>query len=145
MRNVAFVSGNAVLNLELSRRRTHVDELVRELHELVEVQRTIIERARQTETVINQHGLARAIAFVHPANLRNGRVRFVDHDQKVFREKIDNRVRLRADCRERQVRGAQERSDGPTLPRDRRRADRFDQEVDRRLRCEARRRQRECM
>src|SRR5207302_8916787 len=56
----------------------------------------MVERARQTETVIDQYGLARTVAFVHAADLWNGRVRFVDHNEKVFREKIDNRVRLRA-------------------------------------------------
>ena len=53
------------------------------------VERAIIERARQTKAVIDQHGLARFVAFIHPADLRNGGVRFIDHEQKIFREEIE--------------------------------------------------------
>src|SRR6266702_3752891 len=63
--NVAPISSNAVLNLEFSRRRANINQLVRQFHELVEIQRTIVERARQTKTVIDQHRLAGAVAFVH--------------------------------------------------------------------------------
>ena len=94
MRDVAFISNNAVLDFELSRCRAHVNKLVRKFHELIEIQRPVIERARQTETIIHQHGFARTITFIHPANLRNGRVRFIDHDEKIFREKVDDRIGL---------------------------------------------------
>ena len=95
VRKVSLVSDDAVLNFKLGRRRADVNELVRQLHELVEIERPVVERARQAKSVIDQHGLARTVAFVHPADLRNGGVRFIDHDQKIFREKIDDRVGLR--------------------------------------------------
>src|SRR5207302_1592806 len=76
VRNVAFVSNHAVLNFEFGRRRAYVNELVRQLHELVEVQRAVIECARQTESVIHENGLARSIAFVHSTDLRNRSARF---------------------------------------------------------------------
>ena len=66
------------------------------LHELLEIQRPVIERARQAEAIFDQHGLARLIAFVHAADLRDGGVRFIDHEQEILREKIEQRERLRA-------------------------------------------------
>ena len=50
----------------------------------------------QTKPVIYEHSFARPVAFVHPADLRDRGVRFVDHDEKIVRKKIDDRVRLRA-------------------------------------------------
>src|SRR5206468_7472016 len=72
MREISLVSDHAILNLKLGRGRAHVDNLVCQLHEFVEIERPIIERAGQTKSVIDQHGLARAIALVHAADLRNG-------------------------------------------------------------------------
>ena len=66
------------------------------LHELLEIQRPVIERARQAEAVFDQDGLTRLVAFIHAADLRNGGVRFVDHEQIILREKIEQRERLRA-------------------------------------------------
>ena len=84
------------LNLELGRRRADVNDLVRHLHELLEIQRPIIERARQAKAVFDQHRLARPVAFVHPADLRDRGVRLVDHEQEILREKIEQREWLRA-------------------------------------------------
>jgi DNA polymerase III alpha subunit len=58
MRNVTFVANDAVLNFKFRRRRAHVDHLVRYLHELIEIKRAIIERARETKPIIYEHGLA---------------------------------------------------------------------------------------
>ena len=52
------------------------------------------QRARQTKAIVDQHGLARPISFIHPADLRNGGVRFIDHEQKILREEIDQGVGL---------------------------------------------------
>ena len=96
MRKVARVPDHAVLDLELRRRRADVDDLVRHPHELLEIQRPVIERARQAEAVFDQHRLARAVAFIHAADLRDRGVRFIDHEQEILREKIEQRERLRA-------------------------------------------------
>ena len=96
MRNIAFVSNHAVLDFKFCRRCADVNDLVGHLHELVEIERPVVERAGQAETVIDQDALARTVAFVHSADLRDGGVRFIDDEQKIFREKIDQRVRLRA-------------------------------------------------
>ena len=96
VRNVALIFDHAVLNFEFRRCGAHVNELIRHLHEFVEIERPIIERARQTKSVLDQHGFARAIAFVHATDLRNRGVRFIDHHEKIFREEIDDCVWLRS-------------------------------------------------
>src|SRR5207245_11421675 len=93
---VFLVANHAVLNFKFCRRRAYVDDLVRRLHELVEIKRTSIERAWQAKAVIYQYSLARTVAFMHPADLRDGCMRLVDHNQKIFREKVDDGVGLRA-------------------------------------------------
>ncbi len=60
------------------------------------IQRAIVQRARQPETVIHQNGFARFVAFIHAADLRNGDVRFVNDEQIIVREKIEQRGRPRA-------------------------------------------------
>jgi len=96
MRDVSFVTDYAVLNFELGRRRTDVNGLVRQPHELVEIERAIVQRARQTEAVIYEHGLAGAIAFVHPADLWNAGVRFIDDGEEIVWKEIDDCIRPRA-------------------------------------------------
>src|SRR6266576_3951452 len=89
VRNITFVSSNAVLDFKFCRRCADVNRLVGRLHELVEIKRPIIESAGQTEPVIYKDALARAVAFVHSADLRDGGVRFIDVDQEIVREKVD--------------------------------------------------------
>src|SRR5438874_202735 len=103
MRDVSFVTDRAVLDFELGRRGTHVNSLVRQPHELVEIERAIVQRARQTEAVIYEHGLAGAIAFVHPADLWNAGVRFIDDGEEIVWKKIDYCVGPRARCAAGQV------------------------------------------
>ena len=59
----------------LARRRRHENHLRRELLPLLELERPVVERARQAEAVFHQRLLARAVALVHGAELRNGLVR----------------------------------------------------------------------
>ena len=103
MWEISLISNHAVLNFKFCRCGSHVDDLVRYLHELVEVERAIVERARQAKAVIYEHSFARAIAFIHAADLRNGCVRFVDHYQQIFWEKVDDRIGLRTGRTSRQV------------------------------------------
>ena len=96
MRNVSFIADDAVLNLEFCRRGARVNRLVGQLHEFIKIERTIVECARQTKPVIYQYSFTRPVAFVHPTDLRDRGVRFVDDGEKIIRKKIDNRVRPRA-------------------------------------------------
>src|SRR5207247_9382614 len=71
MRDVTLVSNDAVLNFKFCRRRAHIDHLVRYLHELIEIERAIIECARMTKPILYEQGFARTVAFVPPSALRN--------------------------------------------------------------------------
>ncbi len=66
------------------------------LEELVEAQRPVVERRREAEAVVDERLLARAVALVHPADLRHRLVRLVDEDQHVLREVVEQRERVRA-------------------------------------------------
>ena len=96
MRKIVFVPDDAVLNFKLRGRGAYIDDLVRHLHELIEIQRPVVERARKPKAVFDEHGFARFVAFIHAADLRDGGVRFIDNDQKIPRKKIDDGVRLRS-------------------------------------------------
>ena len=80
------------LLLVVARRGRHVHELRDAILELVEAQRTVVQAAGQTEAVLGQCDLARAIALVHAADLRNRHVALVDDAEEVFREIVDQRV-----------------------------------------------------
>ena len=55
--------------------------------ELVEVQRPVVQGRGQPEPVLDQHQLARPVAVVHPAELRDGDVRLVDDGQELAGKK----------------------------------------------------------
>ena len=55
---VSFVADDAVLNLKFCRRRAHINRLVRQFHEFIEIKRAIVQRARQTKPVIYEHSFA---------------------------------------------------------------------------------------
>ncbi len=57
--------------------------------EFLECERTIIESGRHAETVIDESLLARAVSVIHAANLRNGLMRFVNDEQKIGGEIIE--------------------------------------------------------
>ena len=76
--NPGRVSCDAIADLKLARRGTHINALGAFLHKLIEVQRTVVERTREPETIIHKHGLPCPIAGIHSADLRNRRVGLVD-------------------------------------------------------------------
>ena len=77
------------LQLEVARRGRNVDHLRRERHELVELQRPVVERRRQPEAVLDERELARPVAVEHAADLRQRHVRLVDDHQEVGREVVE--------------------------------------------------------
>ena len=82
-----------MLVLVVGRRRRNENRLRKELLELIEAQRAVVQRGRQPEAVVDQVLLARAIALVHPADLRNRHVRFIDKRQGFGRQIVDERGR----------------------------------------------------
>ena len=82
-------------HLQLPRpgRRGHVHDLLHPLLELLEAERAVVDRARQPEPEIDERGLPRDVALVHPVELRHRHVRLIDHDEVVVREVVEERVR----------------------------------------------------
>ena len=64
--------------------------------ELGEGERTVVASRGEAEAVLDQHVLARAVAAVHAAHLRQRDVRLVDEEQEVVREVVEQRRRLLA-------------------------------------------------
>ena len=73
--------------------RRDVDGLVDEAFELGEGQGPVVERRREAEPVLDQVLLARAVALVHPPDLRDRGVAFIHDQQKVLGEIVDQRGR----------------------------------------------------
>ena len=69
------------------------DHLLDSLLPLREVERPVVQRGRQAEAVGDEHFLPRAIAVVHPANLRHSLMALVDDDDRIVREIVEQRRR----------------------------------------------------
>src|SRR5690606_25756586 len=61
--------------------------------ELFELERAIVERARETEAVLDERLLPRAVAAVHRSDLRHRLVRLVEDEEEVLGEVVDQRRR----------------------------------------------------
>ena len=75
--------------LVVGRRGAHIDHLIFERFEFVELQRSVVQRGRQPVAVIDQVVFTRTVPAEHPPYLRDRHVTLVDNQQKVFREIID--------------------------------------------------------
>ena len=78
-----------MLLLVLGRCGAHKHGLAHALLELIELEGAVIQGRRQTETVIDQIFFARAVATIHPTYLPDRHVRFVNKDQRVVRQVIN--------------------------------------------------------
>ncbi len=81
----------AHLRLPRPGRGRDVDRLVEVRLELVEAQRPVVDRRRQAEAEVDERLLARDVAVVHAAHLRDRLVRLVDEQQEVVREVVHQR------------------------------------------------------
>src|ERR1700751_2473845 len=61
--------------------------------EFFEGERAIVEGRGHAETEVDESLFARAIAVIHGADLRDGLVRFVNDEQKIRRDVIEQRRR----------------------------------------------------
>src|SRR6266704_405802 len=91
------------LELVGARRGRDVDGLAGQPRELVEDERTVVERGGHPEAVLDQRFLARPVAVVHAADLGYRHVALVDDDQGVLRQVLDQRRRRLAWLPARQV------------------------------------------
>ena len=82
-----------LLELIVRRRGTHVDGLAYQRLELVEFQRTVVQGGGQTETVLHEVDFAGAVAAVHCPNLRHRDVTFINYQDEIVREKVQNAER----------------------------------------------------
>ena len=53
----------------------------------------VIQSRRQTEAIVDQHLLARAVSIIHALDLSHGHVTFIDHDEEIFWEEVKKGVR----------------------------------------------------
>src|SRR5262249_35551774 len=83
--------------LERPGRRRYEHELLHLPEELVEAKRSVVEGRREPEPEVDERLLARAVALIHPAQLRHGLVRLVDEADEVVGEVVDERERVRPD------------------------------------------------
>ena len=94
-----------VLQLVRPRRRGDEQRLADPPLELRERERAVVERRRQPEPELDERLLARAVAVVHPAHLRDRHVRLVHDQQPVLWEVVEQRRRRLAGLAPRQVAG----------------------------------------
>jgi hypothetical protein len=92
-----------VLLLVVGRRRGDEHRLAHLGLELGELQRPVVERARQPEAVLHQHFLACAVAVEHAAQLADQHVAFVQEHQRVLGQVVHQRRRRVAGPGARQV------------------------------------------
>ncbi len=85
-----------VLHLVRAGRGRGVDGVAHVLLEFVELERAVIQGGGQAEAVFHQRLLAGAVAVVHAADLRHGHVRFVEDQQVIAGQVIDQRPGGRA-------------------------------------------------
>ena len=71
----------------------HEDNLTEKLLEFRVIERPVIQRGGEAETVINQDLLAGDIAVEHAAELWDGHVRLIDKDEVVLGEVVEERPR----------------------------------------------------
>ena len=74
-------------------RGADADELADALLEFLKAQGAVVKRAGQAEAVGDQRLLARAVAVIHRANLRQGDMAFIDEDDVILREVIQQGIR----------------------------------------------------
>ena len=73
--------------------RRHIDNLVDMAFKLLTTQWPVIQSRRQTETIVDQHFLARAVSIVHALDLSHSHVAFIDHDEEIFWKEVKESVR----------------------------------------------------
>ena len=81
------------LKLVGTRRRGQVDGLADARGELVPLQRTVVHRGGQAETVVDERSFAGHVPFEHRADLRDGHVGLVNDEEEVLGEVVEKRVR----------------------------------------------------
>ena len=91
--NLLNNNASSLLKLKVGRRCRNINHLIHHVHELVELQRAVVEGGRQTEAVLHKILLAGTVAAVHGAYLRHRHMALVDEHKEVFWEEVEQTVR----------------------------------------------------
>ena len=83
----------ALLNFIVRRSCADVYNLVRHLLKLLEFQRSVVLRSRQTEAIIHESRLAGLVSAVHRMQLRHRHMAFVDDHEEVLGEEVEQAIR----------------------------------------------------
>ncbi len=75
---------SGVLVFIIGRRRRNEYGLPHLAFELIEAQRPVVQRRRQTKTIIDQIGFARAVAVIHAIELAQQHVRLIKEHQRIL-------------------------------------------------------------
>ncbi len=86
----------AAAELILGRCGRDIDDLVDMPFEFGESQRSVVERARQTKTVLHERLFAGPVAVIHATDLGHTHVRFIDQQQEIVGKIIEKCGRLLA-------------------------------------------------
>ena len=81
--------------LILGRCGADIDDLPRHLLELVKLQRAVVKRRRQAETILHQVLFPRPVPAIHGPDLRHAHMALVNHRQVILRKKVQQTVRSR--------------------------------------------------
>ena len=81
------------LKLVIRGRGGNINGVAGQLFKLLEFERTVVQRGRQTEAVFNERDFAVAVRAVHRLHLRNRHMRFINHRDEIFLEEIKQTVR----------------------------------------------------
>ena len=79
----------ALGELIFGRRRADIEDAWGEVIELLELQRSIVQRSGQAEAILHEARLTRAVTAVHRMDLWHGHVALVDDEEEVIREVVE--------------------------------------------------------
>ena len=77
-------------------RRRNEHHLIDPLFKFFKIQRSVIQRRRQTEAIIYKCLLPGTVTRIHTSNLRDCHMRLIDNNQIVIFKKVQQRKRRRA-------------------------------------------------
>ena len=82
-----------MLLLEFAGRCRHEDALVNPLHHFFKTQWSVVSCRWESKSVIDKSIFPASVALILAVELRNGYMAFIDHEQKILREIIEQRER----------------------------------------------------
>ena len=88
-----FRTKQLMIRLIIARRCRNKHHLIDTLLKFFKIQRTVIQRRRQAETIFYQRPLSRLVTGIHTTHLRQRDMGLVHNDQKVILKVIDQRIR----------------------------------------------------